>query len=213
LRFHPSASSSAAAGAALGGLRGKEQQDQFCTVLKTYIQARNKGPAEPNPIRRAEMHPPDPWSFEDSIAEDSIARVFGPNGEFMDWTGRLFFSVTGWDVVLTFQPACGSGSSISFTNGYPADQRASARAARIPLSSLGRTNCATLRRAACFVCRAIYLLGMVLETVTRRVQATRRMRASASKARKRIRRPMSRIHNIWRSSPIWPRQTIECLLA
>jgi hypothetical protein len=76
------------------------------------------------------MHPPDPWSFE-----DSIARVFGPNGEFVDWTGHLFFSVTGVDVVLTFQPTCGSGSSISFTNGYPADQRASARAARIPLSS------------------------------------------------------------------------------
>jgi hypothetical protein len=99
-------------------------------VLKNYIQARNKVSAEPNPIRRAEMHPPDPWSFE-----DSIARVFGPNGEFVDWTGRLFFSVTGADVVLTFQPTCGSGSSISFTNGYPADRRASARAARIPLSS------------------------------------------------------------------------------
>jgi hypothetical protein len=110
--------------------RGKEQQDQFCTVVKNYIQARNKVAAEANPIRRAEMHPPDPWSFE-----DSIARVFGPNGEFVDWTGRLFFSVAGSDVVLTFQPTCGSASSISFTNGYPADQRASARAARISLSS------------------------------------------------------------------------------
>lgn len=130
LRFHSGASSSPAPAAAYSGPRGKEQQDQFCTVLKNYIQARNKVSAEPNPIRRAEMHPPDPWSFE-----DSIARVFGPNGEFVDWTGRLFFSVTASDVVLTFQPMCGSGSSISFTNGYPADQRASARAARIPLSS------------------------------------------------------------------------------
>ena len=128
LRFHSGASPSPAA--AYSGPRGEEQQDQFCTVLKNYIQARNKVAAEANPIRRAEMHRPDPWSFE-----DSIARVFGPNGEFMDWTGRLFFSVTGSDVVLTFQPTCGSGSSISFTNGYPADQRASARAARIPLSS------------------------------------------------------------------------------
>jgi hypothetical protein len=130
LRFHPGASSLPAPPAAYSGPRGKEQQDQFCAVLKDYVQARNKVAAEQNPIRRAEMHPPDPWSFE-----DSIARVFGPNGEFVDWTGRLFFSVTGSDVVLTFQPSCGSGPSISFTNGYPADQRASARAARIPLSS------------------------------------------------------------------------------
>jgi hypothetical protein len=131
LRFHSGASRSPAPTPAYSGPRGKEQQDQFCNVLKNYIQARNKVSAEANPIRRAEMHPPDPWSFEDSIAQ-----VFGPNGEFVDWTGRLFFSVTGSDVVLTFQPTCGSGSSISFTNGYPADQRASARAAaRIPLSS------------------------------------------------------------------------------
>jgi hypothetical protein len=130
LRFHSGTSGSPAPAPAYTGPRGKEQQDQFCAVLKDYIQARNKVAAEPNPIRRAEMHPPDPWSFE-----DSIARVFGPNGEFVDWTGRLFFSVTGSDVVLTFQPTCQSGSSISFTNGYPADQRASARAAHIPLSS------------------------------------------------------------------------------
>ena len=130
LRFHPGASPSPAPATAYSGPRGKQQQDQFCAVLKDYIQARNKVAAEPNPIRRAEMHPPDPWSFE-----DSIARVFGPNGEFVDWTGRLFFSVTGSDVVLTFQPTCGSGSFISFTNGYPTDQRASARTARIPLSS------------------------------------------------------------------------------
>ncbi|HZQ54105.1 MAG TPA: hypothetical protein VFB14_18020 [Bryobacteraceae bacterium] len=129
LRFHSGASSTRAPAAAYSGPRGKKQA-QFCTVLQNYIQARNKVSAEPNPIRRAEMHPPDAWSFE-----DSIARVFGPNGEFVDWTGRLFFSVTGADVVLTFQPTCGSGFSISFTNGYPADQRASARAARISLSS------------------------------------------------------------------------------
>jgi hypothetical protein len=91
-------------GAGLQGPRGKEQQAQFCAVLKDYIQARTKVSAEANPIRRAEMHPPDPWSFE-----DSIARVFGPNGEFVDWTGHLSFSVTGSDVVLTFQPTCGSG--------------------------------------------------------------------------------------------------------
>jgi hypothetical protein len=130
LRLHPGAGPSPVPSPAYSGPHGKEQQDQFCTVLKDYIQARNKVAAEANPIRRAEMHPPDPWSFE-----DSIARAFGPSGEFVDWNGRLFFSVTGSDVVLTFQPTCGSGSSISFTNGYPADQRASARAARIPLSS------------------------------------------------------------------------------
>jgi hypothetical protein len=130
LRFHPGAGSSGAPAPTYSGPQGKEQQDQFCSVLKNYIQARNRVAAEPNPIRRAEMHPPDPWNFE-----DSMARVFGPNGEFVDWTGRLFFSVTGADVILTFQPTCGSCSSISFTNGYPADQRASARAACIPLSS------------------------------------------------------------------------------
>jgi len=75
------------------------------------------------------MHPPDPWSFE-----DSIAYVFGPNGEFVDWTGHLFFSVSGSDVVFTFQPACGPGSSVRFTNGYPVDQRNDARTARIALS-------------------------------------------------------------------------------
>jgi hypothetical protein len=130
LRFHPGARPSPAPVPAYSGPRGKEQQNQFCTVLKNYIQARNKVAAEANPIRRAEMHPPDPWSFE-----DSIAWVFGPNGDFVDWTGRLFFSVSGSDVVLTFQPTCVSGSAISFTNGYPADQRASVRAAHIPLSS------------------------------------------------------------------------------
>jgi hypothetical protein len=130
LRFHSGASPSPVPGPGVQRPPRKEQQDQFCTVLKDYIQARNKVSAEPNPIRRAEMHPPDPWSFE-----DSIARVFGPNGEFVDWTGHLFFSVTGSDVVLTFQPTCESGSSISFTNSYPADQRASARIARISLSS------------------------------------------------------------------------------
>lgn len=130
LRFHPGAAPSAPPPAAYTGPRGKAQQDRFCEVLHEFVQARNKVSAEPNPIRRAQLPPPDPWSFEDSIAP-----VFGPNGEFVDWTGRLFFSVTGSNVVLTFQPTCGAGSAISFTNGYPVDARPSAHAARIPLSS------------------------------------------------------------------------------
>ena len=130
LRFHSGAAPSASPQAIYTGLRGTAQQDRFCGVLHEFIQARNKASAEPNPIRRAQMHPPDPWSFEDSIAQ-----VFGPNGEFVDWTARLFFSVTGSNVMLTFQPACPSGSAISFTNSYPVDARLSAHAARIPLLS------------------------------------------------------------------------------
>lgn len=130
LRFHSGAAPSASPQPPYTGPRGKAQQDRFCGVLHEFIQARNKVSAEPNPIRRTQMHPPDPWSFEDSIAQ-----VFGPNGEFADWTGRLFFSVTGSNVVLTFQPTCPSGSAISFTNGYPVDVRPSAHIAQIPLSS------------------------------------------------------------------------------
>jgi hypothetical protein len=95
-----------------------------------YIHERNRVSAEPNPIRRAELHPPDPWTYE-----DKLAGVLGPNGEFVDWTGRIFFTVTGSDVVLTFQPTCPAGSSISFTTGYPADPRQAAHSARIALSS------------------------------------------------------------------------------
>ncbi len=130
LRFHSGPSSSPTQQAPYTGPPGKEQQEQFCAVLKEFIQARNKVSAEPNPIRRAQMNAPDPW-----MLEDTIAHVFGPNGEFVDWTGRLFFSVTGANVVLTFEPACGPGSAVSFTNGYPADPRSSAHSARIPLSS------------------------------------------------------------------------------
>ena len=130
IQFHSGTSQPAAQPPPYTGPRGKQQQDQFCKVLTDFIHARNKTASEPNPIRRAQMDPADPWSFE-----DSIARVFGPNGEFVDWTGRLFFSVSGSDVVFTLQPTCGPGSSLTFTNGYPVDPRAEARTARILLSS------------------------------------------------------------------------------
>ncbi len=130
IQFHPGASQPTTQAVTYTGPRGKQQQDQFCGVLTDFVHARNQAASEPNPIRRAQMRPADPWSFE-----DSLARVFGPNGEFVDWTGHLFFSVSGSDVVFTFQPICGPGSSVTFTNGYPVDQRREARAARIPLSS------------------------------------------------------------------------------
>ena len=130
IEFHSSASQPSPQQAPYSGPRGKQQQDQFCGVLTDFIRARNKAASEPNPIRRAQMHPPDPWSFE-----DPIAHVFGANREFVDWTGHLFFSVSGSDVVFTFQPTCGPGSSVTFTNGYPVDQRNDARTARIALSS------------------------------------------------------------------------------
>jgi len=75
LRFHSGASSSAAPSPAYSRPRGKQQQDQFCTVLKNYIQARNKVAAEANPIRRAEMHPLDPSSFEDSQRLQTLAQA------------------------------------------------------------------------------------------------------------------------------------------
>ena len=65
LRFPSGATPSAPPLAAYTGPRGKAQQDRFCQVLHELVQARNKVSAEPNPIRRAQMHPPDPWSFED----------------------------------------------------------------------------------------------------------------------------------------------------
>lgn len=58
LRFHPGVNSSPSPATPYNGPRGKEQQDQFCTVLKNYIQARNKVSAsriqsgEPRCIRR-----------------------------------------------------------------------------------------------------------------------------------------------------------------
>lgn len=130
IQFHSRTGQPAAEPAPYAGPHGKQQQDQFCGVLTDFIRARNKPASEPNPIRRAQMPPADPWSFE-----DSIARVFGPNGEFVDWTGHLFFSVSGSDVVFTFEPTCAPGSSVTLTNGYPVDQRSDARAARISLSS------------------------------------------------------------------------------
>jgi hypothetical protein len=130
IQFHSVRSQPSSQQTPYTGPRGKQQQDQFCGVLTNFLRARNKASSEPNPIRRAQMHPRDPWSFE-----DSITHVFGPNGEFVDWTGHLFFSVSGSDVVFTFQPACRPGSSVTFTNGYPVDQRNEARTARISLSS------------------------------------------------------------------------------
>ena len=38
-------------------------------------------------------------------------------------------------MAFLFQPACGPGSSVTFTNGHPVDQRNDARTARIGLSS------------------------------------------------------------------------------
>ena len=165
LRFH-SGSSQAAAPEPYSGPRGKEQQDQFCAVLKDYIQARNKVSAEANPIRRAEMHPPDPWSYE-----DALARVFGQNGEFVDWTGHLFISVTGSDVVLTFQrppanpvPLSPSRTAIPLTN----DPVRTRHASRFHL--LWRNNCATQRRASYFVSRAICSLEVGIPTVRHQLQ-------------------------------------------
>ena len=130
IQFHSGTSQPAIQPAPYVGARGKQQQDQFCGVLTDFVRSRNKAASEPNPIRRAQMPAADPWNFE-----DSIARVFGPNGEFVDWTGHLFFSVSGSDVVFTFQPTCGSGFSVTFTNGYPVDPRSEARTARMSLSS------------------------------------------------------------------------------
>ena len=97
IQFHSGTSQPATQLAPYTGPRGKQQQDRFCAVLTDFIRTRNKAASEPNPIRRAQMPPADPWRFE-----ESLARVFGPNSEFADWTGHLFFSVSGSDVVFTF---------------------------------------------------------------------------------------------------------------
>jgi hypothetical protein len=115
----------------VAGLHGKEQQHAFCQILRDFVQERQRLTSEPNPIRRAGMHPPNPWEFE-----PRIAAVFGPSGEFTDWTGRLFFTVSGSAVSINFAPACPPGlPTVTFTNGYPSDHRRAATQARIDLSS------------------------------------------------------------------------------
>ncbi len=109
------------------GPRGREQQEHFSSSRTVHSRTQSSLCRKTNPIQRAQMSSPDTWSFE-----DSLARVFGPHGEFADWTGRRFVSVARTDVLLTFQPTCGTGRSVSFTDGYPADPRS---AARLPLSS------------------------------------------------------------------------------
>jgi hypothetical protein len=73
----------------------------FCQVLRDFVQERQRLTSEPNAIQRARMHPPDPWEFE-----PRVTAVFGPSGEFADWTGRLFFTVSGSAVSINFGPAC-----------------------------------------------------------------------------------------------------------
>jgi hypothetical protein len=113
------------------GLQGKQQQDAFCQVLRDFQQERRRLTSDPNPIRRAQMPPPDPWKFE-----SRLAAVFGPSGEFTEWTGRVYFTVPGSNVSINFAPTCPPGlPAVTFTNGYPADRRHTALQARISLSS------------------------------------------------------------------------------
>ena len=208
LRFHSGASPSPAPAPLYTGPRGQEQQDQFCTVLKNYIQARNKVAAEANPIRRAEMHPPDPWSFEDSIAR-FLARMAnlwtGPGACFFPRQARPWCSPFNPRADLV--PLSRSRTAIPPTS-EPAREQPAFRS-----RLLWRTNFARPRPAAYFVCLVTCLLEPGPEAITCRVQPASRMRGSASKALKRMPRPMSRIHNIWRSSLMLPRQAINSLVA
>ena len=52
---------------------------------------------EPNPIRRAESQPPDPFDYE-----PRVAAVFGEMGNFANWTGTVRFSVENSQVYLAF---------------------------------------------------------------------------------------------------------------
>lgn len=113
------------------GLHGKEHEQAFCQVLRDFQKERQRLTSEPNPIRRAQMQPPDPWTFE-----SRVAAVFGPSGEFTNWTGRLFFTVSGSIVSINFAPACPPGvPTVGFTNGYPTDRRAEAAQALIDVFS------------------------------------------------------------------------------
>ena len=49
------------------------------------------------------------------------------NGQKIE--GRYLSSTA--DVVFTFRPTCGPGSSVTFTYGYPVDQRSETRTARL----------------------------------------------------------------------------------
>ena len=58
--------------------------------------------AEANPLRRAEMHAPDPMQ-----ADISVKELFQPkNNEFTDWIGGVRFTVVGQNLSVTFIPEC-----------------------------------------------------------------------------------------------------------
>ncbi len=56
---------------------------------------------EANPIRKAEMHLPDPYDYE-----QRLAAVFGDSGRFANWTGIVRFNVEGARVYVAFYPDC-----------------------------------------------------------------------------------------------------------
>lgn len=59
---------------------GKPQQEAFCQVLIDFQRERRRVASDPNPIRRAQMQPPDPWTFESRLIAVLVRTASFPIG-------------------------------------------------------------------------------------------------------------------------------------
>ena len=78
-----------------------DKQRKFCEVIQDYRDANMRYANEPNPIKRADMRKPDPYDFEQRIAD-----LLGASGRFENWTGTVRFHVDGQHIGASFFPDC-----------------------------------------------------------------------------------------------------------
>lgn len=101
-----------------------EEQRQFCSLVTQFQKEQMVYPQETNPIRKAGMLPPDPYRYE-----PQVRALFGPQPQFVKWTGRLRFATSGRSVGIVFTPTCDPPQMIQFANfveqpGFPGQDRA-----------------------------------------------------------------------------------------
>jgi hypothetical protein len=93
---------------------GSGGQQQLCQAILGFRQDTVRYANEPNPIRKAERHPPDPFDYE-----SRVATVFGDTGNFSHWTGTVRFSVESSRVYLEFYPDCaGAPQAIQLSTAH-----------------------------------------------------------------------------------------------
>ena len=105
------------AGFETAAAQSSPQQTQFCKLISDFMEQKRAYSAEANPLRRAELHAPDPMQ-----AETTVKGLFQPkNNEFTDWIGDVRFTVVGQNVSVTFIPECTGVNLwlISFRNSMP----------------------------------------------------------------------------------------------